>query len=220
MAWDKHLDLILDTGKRVEPLLAVDTNSLWQRVKLEPLVQGSIYSLTVAMREFTANGAATAITTTAGDTMTVCGMRRNQTGDVLFSNVSLTRGTNSFTGLLSLHTLDLDEAMSDYPSIQVRMEIVLANSSGTTKYRWLFDTTVERKNCADTPPVVPGGPTYYNTDEADAIFARKDGPTGYAVKLVTHEGSLYWAQLVGTAWVINKIVQVGGVYTNTYIEVA
>jgi hypothetical protein len=60
---------------------------------------------------------------------------------------------------------------------------------------------------------------FYTKTETDAAFARRDGPTGYAEKMVTYDGKLYWAQLVGTAWVIRLTIVSDGVYTVRYVEV-
>jgi len=57
-----------------------------------------------------------------------------------------------------------------------------------------------------------------NDNLNDAPFALKGGPVGYAVKLVEYSGAYYWAQKVGTKWVIPLIVSIGGHYTVTYVE--
>jgi hypothetical protein len=130
-----------------------------------------------------------------------------------------TSGSEIWSGILSLHTIDGDEAISDYDSIPVKMEIFIKNSSGTERASWQMDTTVTRKVYGNIPPVVPGGPSYYTTDEADALFAKRTGPSDYATKLVEIEGLLYWAQLVGEKWVVQKIIEVEGNYTFTFVEV-
>lgn len=217
MSWSHQIDIILDVDKRVEPLLLSDGRP----TKMLPLIQGSKVNLRVRLAQ-AAEGSVSYITPAEGDAMAVCGMRRSFRGDVLYSIPAMDKmgddPVTGFEGLLNLHTIDLDEAVNGYPQIDTTLEVVLTNEAGSEIYRWQMLVPVVRKTCVGEPPIVSGGPSYYTQAQSDALFARKDAPDGYAVKLVEHGGLLYWAQAVGTKWVIQQIIKVGDYYTSTFID--
>lgn len=219
MSADKQITLFLDVNRRVEPLVSIDANGSWQRTKLEPLIQGSILDVLVKFVQFDSNGVITELVPEATDSLSIVGKRRNLNGDILYSSTDMAVTDYEWEGTLSLHTLDLDEAISTYPSLATTMEIQLKNSDDSLINYWQIGATIVRKAYGGTPPVVPGGPEYYTSDECDSMFIRKDAPTGYGVKLVELDGKKYIAQLVGTKWVVNKIIKVGEYYTNTFVEV-
>lgn len=218
MSWSHQIDLILDVRKRMEPLLLEDGRP----TKLPTLIQGSKVHLNIRLAEVN-DGILTYIAPEATDAMSVCGMKRSLRGDALYSipalsPMELDYEQTGFTGLLNLHTLDLDEALSDYAQIDTTLEIILTNEAGEEVYKWQMLAPVAHKTCATEPPIVPGGNTYYTDAECDTLFARKDGPNGYAMKLVEYGGKLYWAQAVEGKWVFPMIMKIGGFYTATYIE--
>ncbi len=221
MTWNKAIRLVVDVDAKVEPLLGVDSASRWAYVKIPELIQGDTLPVEIEFRTIS-GGITTVVSQEADDSLSLV-IRKlgvsGATGDPLATVAAFTQGVDEWTGELELNTTNLDAAMGSYPSLKVRYELALLNSDDGLKASWQWDGELRRRVWSGVPASVDGEPSYYTQAEADAIFARKDGPSGYAQKLVAHEGLWYWAQLVDDKWVIPKIIEVSGYYTITFVEI-
>lgn len=213
-AYDYTTKIQIDAYRFIEGKLEVASGA-WRRTTFPALPEGKVVRLWLEFYRIT-NGLAVALDIPEGAIVSLVGKRlRGEVpiGDVLFSVPVFTDGVGS----LNLWNTVLRDAIGDFPSIPVRIELSI--NSEDFNGIWTFDTTIQRTVYHGTPPVVVGAPAYLNEKEVNAQFARRDGPTGYRTKLMLYEGALVWAQAVGTKWVAPIIIKVGGSYTDTYIEV-
>jgi hypothetical protein len=217
--YDFTMTWVLDVNRPVEGLISVDTGGAWHRAKLDTLPEGKRIALELKLATITEAGALTYWDIPEGALVSLAARELKQgkaTGNVLFSIPLFVDAE----GTLDLWTTNLRAAIGSFPALDVRLEIVVLGEDETLRGIWTLDGRVQRYVYCETPPDVDGAVEYYSKAQTDLLFARRDGPDGYATKLVTHEGSLYWAQLVGEAWVIQKTIKVGDHYTSTLVEVA
>jgi len=220
----KRMVLTLDRNRQTDALIEQDGGGLWHTAKLPPMIYGDRIPVAVRIATLTAGGVATLLPSAAGSTMSLVGVRRNLKGDPLYSIASLTYdastpATPEWTGTLELGTDELYDIFSLHSDVGTRMEIALRTDEDVEIGTWQIDVAVLKRAYMGDPPEVVGGPTFYNTAETNALFARRDGPTGYGMKMVVYGGLLYWAHLVGDTWVIPRIISVNGQNVWTFTEV-
>jgi len=215
----------LDTQRFVEGLLEVDGSGIWKHTKLAAMPEGAVIGLTLKFASISDMGAISYFDIPDDTLISLTGKELKQgraVGEVLIgeSEFTVNESDGDYEGVLSLNTDELRAAMGSFQSLPIRFELIVLNADETLRGIWTHDVEVQRKvYCADpTTPV--DADTYYTAAQADAYFARKDAPTGYGQKLVTIDGLLFWAMLVGSTWVVPRIVKIDSRYYTTYTEVA
>jgi len=219
MTWNKAIALSVEANTKVEPLLSVDSVSRWSYVRFIDLVAGDALPITVQFRELS-GGLTTVVSPLETDTLSLTIRKHGvsgPTGEILAFIEAFTVGAIS-SGTLDLNTTNMAEAIGAYKAISVVYEMTLKTSSGSVKASWQWGGDIRRRVFDGPPPTITGGPSYLTEAETEAKFSRRDGPEGYGMKMVEHEGLLYWAQLVNDVWVIPKIMNVGGYNTISFVE--
>lgn len=218
--WNAGIALYVDTGIADEPLVSQDANGGWRRYAMPPIFQGDIRPISVTFGRL--SGASfTGVVVQNATRLTLLGKRRDRTGNVLFSTeLTPAGGSNpAWVGELNLRTEALADAIQPYPSLNTSVELRLSDTGDSVIAKWRFGLTIYRAVYDIEPPFVPGGPTYLTESQCEARYARRDGPAGWAVKVVVLDGERYWAQKVGSAWVVPRIIKVGDHYAITFVEV-
>lgn len=214
--WGANIDWLLDVDRRGEPLLAYDRRGKLQHSTCPNIIQDMLSPVTITLFKNVA-GTYTEMDFQEGAQVKVVGYAKDGT-KLVFSDDFTVQGDGTLYGTLSFATYELDEALSDFPRLDCQIAIEVGGEYSTS-YQFIFWVEILPSRSDSTPPPVDGN-SYYTEDEADALFARLDGPVGYGTKLVTVDGIQMWAQLVGSKWVVNKVVDIDGQYYSTFVEVA
>lgn len=180
--WDKSISLVIDVDKHDEPLVEVDSNSVWDSTSAGPWRYGDNPWLKLKFAEIGTDGTAAFLQQPAGTAVTVVGKERGpngeMTGSVLFSNTGLSSDgatEEEWSGEIDLFTTELQSALSDYSKLSCRVEVSL---TGVYEVSYQFDVTImEAVNTGEVPTT--SAAVEYLTDEE--IQALVEGYTDVAL---------------------------------------